>query len=576
MKKSLSARLQQLESAKTWRGPGCGAKTEKLLRSLRPAAFRDAEALIRLHDTLLFLRAFPQSSGVVLRTEQLLAGVGPEVVRLRESGADMHRFDSEAVSGMAGTVLTDTFTYEVACWLMQRYAPHVRAAWDADAQARRLGAALPRFLPLLDDDCLVEADTPYMTWLGSAAGEGRELEWLLQRLKNAPIPIAQKTELYDALEIQLEWELRDCLASRTLARRKAPKLFLHETPLIRRNQVVLVEEFQSPPLPVKRLGPQEGAEILDMCRDAVTVRYRELYGTTRGDPTQVYEANPGRGVQIFFWGLPPDRRLPLRAYHAGFTLKNGVPVNYIEGISLFEWMEVGFNTFYAFRDGETAWIYSKALHFLHQLTGVTCISVYPYQLGHENEEAIQSGAFWFYRKLGFRPGRPDSLALIQKEEQKLSADPKHRTSARTLRRLAAGHAFYEFGDQPRGRWDTFSTRNLGLAVQRHMAATYGGDPDAMRRDTRDALARLLEVDPGSWSPVEQNAFENFAVLLSIAPEVSGWTPGQKRALLEVIRAKTTPHEADYLHLLQGHDGLRESLVRLGSAPATAKADPVHT
>jgi hypothetical protein len=238
-------------------------------------------------------------------------------------------------------------------------------------------------------------------------------------------------------------------------------------------------------------------------------------------------------------------------------------------------MEVGFNTFYAFRDGETAWIYSKVLHFLHQLTGVTCISVYPYQLGDENEEAIQSGAFWFYRKLGFRPGQPDLLALTQREEQKLSGNPKHRTSARTLRKLAVGHAFYEFGDQPRGRWDKFSTRNLGFAVQRHMAANFGGNPDVMRHDTRAALARWLDVDLGSWSPVQQDAFENFAVLLALTPEIAGWTSAQKRALIDVIRAKTASHEADYLHLLQGHEVLRESLLRLGSAPATAHADPVH-
>ena len=135
---------------------------------------------------------------------------------------------------------------------------------------------------------------------------------------------------------------------------------------------------------------------------------------------QVVEADVGRGVHIFLWGLPPDRRLPLRAYHAGLTVKNGVPINYIEGIWLFEWMEVGFNTFYAFRDGETAWIYSKVLHLLHQVAGITCFSVYPYQLGAENEEAIKSGAFWFYRKLGFRPGKPELLAMTEREEAKIA------------------------------------------------------------------------------------------------------------------------------------------------------------
>jgi hypothetical protein len=273
-------------------------------------------------------------------------------------------------------------------------------------------------------------------------------------------------------------------------------------------------------------------------------------------------------VQIFLWGLPPDRRLPLRAYHAGFTLKNGVPINYIEGISLFDWMEVGFNTFYAYRDGETAWIYAKALHFLHQLTGVTCFSVYPYQLGHENDEAIQSGAFWFYRKLGFRPGRPDLLALAHKEERKMGADPAHRTSPPTLRKLAAGHVFYEVGrahDAP-GLWDTFSTRNLGFRVQQSMAANYHGSAEAMRQACRTELVRSLDLDTSSWSSAEQEAFDNFAVLMSLVPELRHWTSAEKRSLGEIIRAKAAPDESGYLRLLQQHRRLRDALLRLGSAP----------
>src|SRR5262249_35601617 len=149
-------------------------------------------------------------------------------------------------------------------------------------------AALPRFLPFLEDDALVEADTPYLTWMSRAGGEGQELEWLLRRFHEASLPPAQRTELYDALGIELRWELEDSPASRTLARRVTKGPFFHTEPLIRRNQVSLGEEFASPQLPVRKLSTPQGEEILNMCRDAVTVRYRELYGTTRGDPTQVY------------------------------------------------------------------------------------------------------------------------------------------------------------------------------------------------------------------------------------------------------------------------------------------------
>jgi hypothetical protein len=202
---------------------------------------------------------------------------------------------------------------------------------------------------------------------------------------------------------------------------------------------------------------------------------------------------------------------------------------------------------------------------------VTCFSVYPYQLGHDNEEAIRSGAFWFYRKLGFRPGRPELLAITRKEEAKMARDPAHRTSARTLRQLAADHVFYEFGKEPPGQWDTFSTRRIGLAVQQRMAKEFGGNPEGLRRASTEALAQQLQVDLGTWSPVERSAFENFAAVLSLAPELAQWTHLEKRALVDIIRAKVATDESKYLRLLQRHPGLKEIILRLGSERPMVKA-----
>ena len=123
--------------------------------------------------------------------------------------------------------------------------------------------------------------------------------------------------------------------------------------------------------------------------------------------------------------------------------KNGIPVGYFEGISLFERMESGFNFYYSFREGETAWIYARTLSVFRQLLGVTAFSIDPYQIGHENEEGIESGAFWFYRKLGFRPTQPGIAKLTDREEKKIDGRTAYRTSARTLRRLAAEPMIWE-------------------------------------------------------------------------------------------------------------------------------------
>lgn len=571
MKPGSASRLLELETSKLSYGSGAASRIEKLLASLRAVQFDDAESLIRFHDALLFLRAFPQSRKVAHLADDLLAGIMHQVERLQASGVDMERFDDEESSGIAGTAISDNFTYDVARWLAQRYPQQLTVEWDFEEQSRQMAATLPRFIPLLGDDSLVEADTPFFDWMANAAGGATKiLPWLLQRIADTPLTSLERTSLYDSLAVNVSWKLGNSAASRTHARRKVSRMFYHRQPLLRRNQVSLADEMNSSPLPVRKLSRRQGEDVLDMTRTALTVRYRELYGTTRGNPNQVFEADAGRGVQIFLWGLPPARRLPLRAYHAGLTLKNGVPINYIEGISLFDWMEVGFNTFYAFRDGETAWIYSKVLHFLHQLARVSCFSVYPYQLGHENEEAIKSGAFWFYRKLGFRPGRPELLASTRKEEAKMMLDPAHRTSPRTLRRLAADHVFYEFGREAPGKWDTFSTRRVGLAVQQRMAEEFGGDPEELRRAATENLSQQLQVDLGTWSPVEQSAFENFAAVLSLAPELRQWTNLQKQALVDIIRAKVSADESKYLRLLQQHRGLKEIVLRLGSERPTVK------
>jgi hypothetical protein len=108
-----------------------------------------------------------------------------------------------------------------------------------------------------------------------------------------------------------------------------------------------------------------------MVCETTAARYREFYTFTYADPTSVVAARPGRGVELFLIGIRPDRRLPLRAAYGGFVVKNGVPIGYIEGLAFFERLEIGFNMYYTFREGESAWIYARMLELHHAALGVT-------------------------------------------------------------------------------------------------------------------------------------------------------------------------------------------------------------
>src|SRR5580658_4854435 len=545
---ALDRQLTQLEASRYRFGPDEAASVVKLLNRLDAAHFPGPPTLIRFHETLLFLRAFPQAPAVVRATERVLNNFHKKIEALHKGKADMDGFDTFEFSGIARTEMEDTLSFDVAKWLIKRLPGKVEIAWNNYEPGRELGTTGPRFIPLLEDDANVEADTPWQQWLETAAGDaGKDptrkkknvtAAWLINRFDQLPLPPQQKAELYESLRVPLRWKLENSAIARTRNWKPIRNVFYHDKPLISRSQVSLADELAKRPPKLTKLSRKQGEEIMELIREIMLVRYRELYGTTLGDPRSVVKADVGRGVTIYLWNLPPARRLPLRAYTAGLTLKNGVPVNYIEAIGLCEWMEVGFNTFYTFRGGEAGWIYAQVLRCLCHHMGATCVSVYPYQLGKDNEEAIESGAFWFYRKLGFRPGRADLQRLAEREENRIAADPKYRTPARTLRSLAAGHVFYELPGSEVGSWDRFSTRNIGLRVNRRMAREFHGDSGRIRKESVRSVARFLGVDTSSWAASDRLNFENLALLLALVPGLRSWNRGEKDALVRIIRSKS--------------------------------------
>lgn len=632
---SVERLLKLLEAAKGRFGTGAVASLEKLLAQLARKKFRDPASLIRFHEALLFFRAFPAGASLIPKLDDLLDTFHERVDALRRFGADLSVFDDFDTAGIAGTVMQDALSFDAVRWLARRIPRQIEIAWDDyldDSQNERaLGSLWPRLMPLLAEDSDVEANIPWTGWLDSARGRERPLEWLLRRFEELPVEtdsagpdetgsrerkIRGKEEkrrqtnqqkqfardqqdrargaLYDALRLPVRWRLDNLRMSRTRNWQHPRAFHYHREPLIIRSQVSLARELSRPAPRLTKLSRHEGESVMRFIREVMAVRYRELYGTTLGDAGSVVRISLGRGVVIHLWNLPPARRLPLRAYVAGFTLKNGVPINYIEAIGLCEWIEVGFNTFYTYRHGETAWIYAQTLRCLCAFTGARCISVYPYQIGQNNDEAIDSGAFWFYRKLGFRSGRADLEQLARKEEQEIAANPAYRTPPRILRQFAEAHVFYDLdrydldqhdldqhGSNRRGResgpWDRFSTRNLALRVNRRMAREFDGDSARIREASVAAVSGALGVELSRWNPAEHLVFENWSLVLALIPGLGRWSPQEKHDIAQIICAQVASNEMRYLRLTQRHPRLRAELLRLGSSrPRSAKTRTAQT
>jgi hypothetical protein len=133
--------LDQLAEWKRRYGTHDSRDLERLLDAVAKQSFTSPAEVIRLHEILLFLRAYPQSAGVARRAESILSGFAQ-----RTRGMDPEAFQAPEVSGIAGTSLTAVFSYDVARHLANR-GRDVRIDWEAYDQPERMGPVLRHVLP---------------------------------------------------------------------------------------------------------------------------------------------------------------------------------------------------------------------------------------------------------------------------------------------------------------------------------------------------------------------------------------------------------------------------------------------
>ena len=551
---NLERTLNELDTLKNQFSKAQSRKLSALLTGLSKLKITDAESLIRAHEILLFIRAHPPNASILRTVESQLRSFVERVIDLETLGVDLAELIHPEISGIAGTSVIDTFSYRITSWLCETRANQIDFFWDWFEDENRLGDVWPRFMPLLEEDTFVEANIPFRKWLREARGKQSEITWLMDQFRKLNLPDTKKSELFNSQKLYVRWKFnyRD---SRTGLRSPGRNRFYHDGPMIQRRDIDLRSELQQPSPRLERLTAADGRAAIDMALTASTVRYRELYGFSNGDPNSVYRTSLGRGVELVLISLPPDKRLPLRAYHAAMLYKNGIPIGYFEGLSFFERMESGFNLYYTFRDGETAWLYARILNVMHHLTGVTAFSLDPYQVGFENEEGIKSGAFWFYRKLGFRSTAKSIRRMTEIEEAKVTSREGYRTSARTLRRLAQAPMIFE--SEMNTDWDRFQIRNIGFAIQGLMSREFGGDASRMCEEAMKRISRLLGIE-------DLGHCQGLAVSLLLIPQVDSWSLNDKNLLARLIKAKQSEPETNYLKLMQQHKSLRKELIRIGS------------
>jgi hypothetical protein len=263
----------------------------------------------------------------------------------------------------------------------------------------------------------------------------------------------------------------------------------------------------------------------------------------------------GAGVALAVLGVRPERRLSLESNYGYVLFSNGVPVGYGGVTPLWHQANTGLNIFAPFRGSEAAFLWQQTLRAFHSLFGVTRFVVDAVQFGEDNDEAIASGAYWFYWRLGFRPYEPALRERAEREAARLARARVKQSSAATLRALAHGTMqlvlpggdAYPYFPEP---WLARCAHGAAQLLER----THPHDHRAAAEKIALALARALGLpaaDPfAGFSATEREGFVRLAPLVRLTGGVKRLSVRERVAMVGVLRAKGKVTEREFVSAAQ--------------------------
>lgn len=532
--------LETLEAIRSEFGPRAARRRRALLRRLGREPPDDASRVRRLHDLCLFHAAFPDDSQTFALVSAHLRRIADAVrraPRLRRALED---------SGIAGTRVDLAPSRALAAWLTRRFGRHVRLAWESEDDEE-----MERVLPLLtrrvERDGLIEESLTTREWIRRASGGASDAAWLVRAASSIGGDEEVLDYVFQSLDRRVWWDLPPRGPSRTFLRGPARAIHFQRRPPPRPESIEA--EIHRPIERVARLRGSPARRLIDTARATLAVRLRETDPFTYANPEEVVLYRLDRGIDVAMFGMSPGRRLPIESFFGFLLLKNRVPIGYGGGWPFGARCEIGVNIFESFRGGDSLFAFAQVLRVYRHAFAAERFYVDPFQFGAGNTEAIRSGAFWFYWRLGFRPVEPRLAALASQEAARVASRRGDRSPPSVLRRLAGARLVLHLAPAPRE--PDIDLCRVGLAATDVRARRFGGDRRrALERCAATVARRLGAAGWMRWPVRQREAFAELAVLVAMIPDLPRWSAAERRALLKLMRAKGGPRETAYVRAVQ--------------------------
>jgi hypothetical protein len=543
--------LASLERISRRYGPGLPARKLALLAVLARARLESAGQLRRLHELLCFQDAYPDNRRVRSRVRSMLREFRhrPDLRRHRKALAG---------TGIAGTDTPYRFFWPTAHWITQHWPSALILDRDDEEATREILAALPPLLEPAQAEWLIAQHAEDLGPVDRLISNGMtDADFIIGLIAAMPGDDFSREAFGDRLDLSYVLRAGRDTPERTTSRFDRTEVHF-QTSELHSGYPDLRAEARRGPRRILALRGRDALAVIRLARISMITRERDVAAFQFANPGDVFLVDDGQGLAFATMGMIPERRATLPATYTALTLKNGVPIGYIQVEVLGRHGALSYNTFEAFRGAEAARVLARFLATTRHLFGCTEFSVEPYQLGAGNEEGIESGAWWFYQRLGFRPRALQARRIAARELARRAANRRYRSSPPTLRTLAQWHLFYSLDPVRQAR---LPRNQYWIAAATDATHRYGQREPSARRDAVlvDALARLNGAKTLRLTASQRAMATRWASLALALMAHGRWSTHDRKRLLRLILAKADQSERGYQRLLLRHARLRGAL-----------------
>lgn len=510
----------------------------KLLTDCSSIKFSSANAIKHYHNSLLFTLAYPEN-------ETIRSLADTEMKRLSSflKSTKQELKDKLILSGIANTQTDGAFSLSLVKWLLNEYGKDVQLH-SFDDNGTHPKEVLKYCFPEMEFEMLADEKLSAVKWVEKLSGtknKHRQLEWLVKHVDSMRAAELLKDQLFESLSVYVTVKGNDERFSRSFGNTQPKKIFYHTNGILKKFAEAELINKKLPKVTV--LSTEQRKKIIDASRTALALLNRETDPVTycNEDGLMYYELEHGLSIALF--SMLPPRRLPLESYIGFMMFKNGYPMAYGGGWLFGHRSLLGINIFEAFRGGESAFVFAQLLRTYKNAFGAEYFEVEPYQFGKNNPEGLQSGAFWFYYRFGFRPLDPQLNQLALSEASKIANEKGYRSSIETLKKFTTGNVFVNFSNQH----SALNPSLISKFISQKIALNFNGDREQVISDSGRILIKALSLSQ-KFARANQVGIQKLAVFFALCTDLNKLNAAQKNQIKKLLEEKSLS-EFNYINTL---------------------------